>query len=48
MKPSSQQDWLNTEDFLAAEATAKVLMDPTKVGAGKSKYLNIKKELATV
>ncbi|EKF7421512.1 TPA: hypothetical protein ACKPF8_006394, partial [Pseudomonas aeruginosa] len=48
LNPSSQQDWLNTEDFLAAEATAKVLMDPTKVGAGKSKYFNIKKELATV
>ncbi|WP_240112311.1 hypothetical protein [Pseudomonas aeruginosa] len=48
LNPSSQQDWINTEDFLAAEATAKVLMDPAKVGAGKSKYFNIKKELATV
>ncbi|ETV02801.1 TPA: hypothetical protein NID03_001991 [Pseudomonas aeruginosa] len=48
LNPSSQQDWISTDDFLAAEATAKVLMDPTKVGAGKSKYFNIKKELATV
>ncbi|MDF5817743.1 hypothetical protein P4054_22350 [Pseudomonas aeruginosa] len=39
LNPSSQQDWLNTEDFLAAEATAKVLMDPTKVGAGKVEVL---------
>ncbi|MDF3932148.1 hypothetical protein [Pseudomonas citronellolis] len=46
LNPANQQDWINTDDFLQSQATAKVLMDPTKVGAGKSKYCRIKKEKA--
>ena len=42
---ATSMDWINTEDFGAFEATAKVLRDDTKVGAGTSKYFRIKKEL---
>ncbi|WP_236215577.1 phage tail tube protein [Metapseudomonas otitidis] len=43
---ATTMDWINTEDFGGFEATAKVLRDDTKVGAGVSKYFRIKKELA--
>lgn len=43
---ATQMDWINTEDFGGFQATAKVLRDSNKVGAGTSKYFNIKKELA--
>ncbi|MCG8911279.1 hypothetical protein [Pseudomonas sp. DP-17] len=43
---ATQMDWINTEDFGGFQATAKVLRDSTKVGAGTSKYFKIKKELA--
>lgn len=43
---ATQMDWINTEDFGGFQATAKVLRDPTKIGAGTSKYFKIKKELA--
>ncbi|WEW97701.1 hypothetical protein P3T65_26305 [Pseudomonas nitroreducens] len=46
LNPANQQDWINTEDFLQSQATAKILSDPTKLGAGKSKYFRIKKEKA--
>lgn len=46
LNPANQQDWINVDDFLQSQATAKVLSDPTKVGAGKSKYCRIKKEKA--
>jgi len=42
---ATTMDWINTEDFGAFEATAKVLRDDTKVGRGTSKYFRIKKEL---
>lgn len=45
LNPATQMDWLNTDDFGGFEATAKVLRDNTKVGAGTSKYFRIKKEL---
>ncbi|MGF6694758.1 hypothetical protein M2318_004847 [Metapseudomonas resinovorans] len=45
LNPATQMDWLNTEDFGGFEATAKVLRDNTKVGAGTSKYFRIKKEV---
>ncbi|WP_430292973.1 hypothetical protein [Pseudomonas sp. B1-22] len=43
---ATQMDWINTEDFGGFQATAKVLRDSTKVGAGTSKYFRIKKEKA--
>ncbi|BCG27552.1 hypothetical protein TUM18999_57430 [Pseudomonas tohonis] len=43
---ATTMDWINTEDFGGFEATAKILQDPTKVGAGKSKYFHIRKEKA--
>ncbi|WNF45816.1 hypothetical protein RHP75_15735 [Pseudomonas sp. SG20056] len=46
LNPSTAQNWLNVDDFGGNEATAKVLLDPTKVGSGKSKYFRVKKELA--
>lgn len=46
LNPASQHDWINVDDFLQSQATAKVLSDPTKIGAGKSKYCRIKKERA--
>ncbi|MDH1104828.1 hypothetical protein N5C55_02910 [Pseudomonas otitidis] len=42
---ATTMDWINTEDFGGFEATAKVLRDDSKVGAGASKYFRIKKEL---
>src|SRR5690606_2311111 len=45
LNPASSQDWLSVHDFMGAESTCKVISDPTKVGAGKSKYFRIKKEL---
>lgn len=45
LNPSTSQDWLNVDDFGGNEATAKVLLDPTKVGSGTSKYFRVKKEL---
>ena len=42
---ATTMDWINTEDFGGFEATAKVLRDGTKIGAGTSKYFRIKKEL---
>lgn len=44
---ATTMDWINTEDFGGFEATAKVLRDDSKVGAGVSKYFRIKKELVT-
>ncbi|WP_165677463.1 phage tail tube protein [Metapseudomonas otitidis] len=44
---ATTMDWINTEDFGGFEATAKVLRDDSKVGAGVSKYFRIKKELAS-
>lgn len=41
---ATTMDWINTEDFGAFEATAKVLRDDNRVGAGTSKYFRIKKE----
>ena len=43
---ATAMDWINTEDFGAFEATAKVLRDDSRVGAGTSKYFRIKKEKA--
>lgn len=43
---ATTMDWINTEDFGAFEATAKVLRDDNRVGAGTSKYFRIKKEKA--
>jgi len=48
LNPASSQDWLNVDDFMGAESTCKVISDPSKVGAGKSKYFRIKKELPPV
>lgn len=42
---ATTMDWINTDDFGGFEATAKVLRDDTKVGAGISRYFRIKKEL---
>ena len=41
---ATAMDWINTEDFGAFEATAKVLRDDSRVGGGTSKYFRIKKE----
>ncbi|PTQ70354.1 hypothetical protein [Pseudomonas sp. GV071] len=46
LNPATQMDWINTEDFGGFEATAKVLRDNSKVGAGTSKYFKVRKELA--
>lgn len=43
---ATSMDWINTEDFGAFEATAKVLRDDSRVGGGTSKYFRIKKEKA--
>ena len=43
---ATTMDWINTEDFGAFEATAKVLRDDSRMGAGTSKYFRIKKEKA--
>lgn len=43
---ATTMDWINTEDFGAFEATAKVLRDDSRVGAGTSKYFRVKKEKA--
>lgn len=43
---ATTMDWISAEDFGGFEATAKVLRDNTKVGAGASKFFRIKKELA--
>ena len=43
---ATTMDWINTEDFGAFQATAKVLRDDNRVGAGTSKYFRIKKEKA--
>lgn len=43
---ATTMDWINVDDFGGFEATAKVLRDDSKVGAGVSKYFRIKKELA--
>lgn len=43
---ATTMDWISTEDFGGFEATAKVLRDNTKVGAGTSKFFRVKKELA--
>lgn len=48
LNPASQQDWINADDFMGFEATAKVLSDPTKIGGGTSKYFRIKKEKEVV
>lgn len=42
---ATTMDWINVDDFGGFEATAKVLRDDSKVGAGVSKYFRIKKEL---
>ena len=46
LSPSASTDWISTDDFMGAEVVAKVLSDPAKVGAGKSKYMKIMKEVA--
>jgi hypothetical protein len=46
LNPATQMDWISSEDFGGFEATAKVLRDNTKVGAGTSKYFRVKKEKA--
>lgn len=42
---ATTMDWINTEDFGAFEATAKVLRDDTKTGRLTGKYFRIRKEL---
>lgn len=44
LSPAASADWISTDDFMGSEVTAKVLSDPAKVGAGKSKYMKIMKE----
>lgn len=44
LNPASSQDWINVDDFMGADSTCKVIADPTKLGAGKSKYFRVKKE----
>lgn len=46
LSPAASSDWISTEDFMGSEVTAKVLSDPTKTGANKSKYMKIMKEVA--
>jgi hypothetical protein len=48
LSPAASTDWISTDDFMGSEVTAKVLSDPKKVGAGKSKYMRIEKEVETV
>lgn len=45
LNPASSQDWLNVDDFMGTETTCKVISDPSKIGAAKSKYFRVKKEL---
>lgn len=45
LSPAASADWISGDDFLGSEVTAKVLSDPSKVGAGKSKYMKIMKEV---
>jgi hypothetical protein len=47
LSPAASADWISTDDFMGSEVTAKVLSDPAKVGAGKSKYMKIMKEVAS-
>lgn len=47
LSPAASADWISTDDFMGSEVTAKVLSDPKKIGAGKSKYMRIMKETAT-
>ncbi|MCY1307756.1 hypothetical protein D9M70_577100 [compost metagenome] len=46
LNPATQMDWISADDFGGFEATAKVLRDNSKVGAGTSKYFRVRKELA--
>lgn len=46
LSPAASADWISTDDFMGSEVTAKVLSDPKKTGAGKSKYMRIMKETA--
>ena len=46
LSPAASSDWISTDDFMGSEVTAKVLSDPKKTGAGKSKYMKIMKEVA--
>jgi hypothetical protein len=46
LSPAASTDWISTDDFMGSEVTAKVLSDPAKVGAGKSKYMKIMKEVS--
>lgn len=48
LSPAASADWISTDDFMGSEVTAKVLSDPAKVGAGKSKYMKIMKETTGV
>lgn len=45
LSPSASANWISTDDFMGGEVVAKVLSDPAKVGAGKSKYMKIMKEV---
>ena len=45
LSPAASADWISTDDFMGSEVTAKVLSDPAKVGAGKSKYMKIMKQV---
>lgn len=47
LSPAASADWISTDDFMGSEVVAKVLSDPAKVGAGKSKYMKIMKEVAS-
>ena len=45
LNPASSFDWINTEDFMGAETTGKVLLDSSKIGSGLSRYCRIRKEV---
>lgn len=45
LSPAASAAWISTDDFMGTEMVAKVLSDPAKTGAGKSKYMKIMKEV---
>ncbi|WP_268797518.1 phage tail tube protein [Pseudomonas huanghezhanensis] len=48
LSPAASTDWISADDFMGSEVAVKVLSDPKKVGAGKSKYMRIEKEVESV
>jgi hypothetical protein len=48
LSPAASTDWISADDFMGSEVAVKVLSDPKKVGAGKSKYMRIEKEVEAV